>query len=397
MRLVWLALIRKMTRVFKTWYLAMTVAAAAALSGCESGTHQSTTVFPANVKVVSVPVLVTPPAPVKVLPPPVAHDIISKPLPVVPPPALTNATPAPAPKPAWPSNWVNSWVPLESWGQFNGLERPRQLTSGADASYQIFSSNGTFRVQMGSHTLRVGGMDFWLGYAPRAIKGLPYIHSVDGRKTLQPLIDPLLPWPRTNRTIVIDAGHGGKDGGTRSGINNEFEKHYTLDWARRVERLLTAQGWKVVLTRSNDTAVSLQDRVAIAELSKADLFLSLHFNHGPGNDDLAGVETYCLTPTGMPSSINRGYGDDIGAWHPNNAFDDQNFRLAAVLHRAVLATAGAADRGVCRARFLGVLRGQNRPAVLIEGGYLSNPREARKIATSTYRQTLAEGIAKALE
>jgi N-acetylmuramoyl-L-alanine amidase len=59
--------------------------------------------------------------------------------------------------------------------------------------------------------------------------------------------------------------------------------------------------------------------------------------------------------------------------------------------------AGAADRGVRRARFMGVLRGQNRPAVLIEAGYLSNPAEARKIAAAEYRQRLAEAVAQGLE
>src|SRR6185436_5638432 len=246
-------------------------------------------------------------------------------------------------------------------------------------------------------TLRCGGLDFWLGFAPRLIKGLPYIHSVDARKTLQPLLVPTLQLPRTNRVVVIDAGHGGKDSGTKSCINNEYEKHYTLDWARRLERLLAQQGWKVVLTRTNDETLPLPSRVAIAEQVRADLFLSLHFNSGPGNGELSGVETYCLAPTGMPSSLDRGFGDDPSQWHPNNAYDDQNFQLATALHRSVLAASGGTDRCVCRARFLGVLRGQNRPAVLIEGGYLSNPNEARKIATSTYRQSLAEGVANALD
>ena len=151
------------------------------------------------------------------------------------------------------------------------------------------------------------------------------------------------------------------------------------------------------MTRTNDSTLSLAERVALAEREKGDLYLSLHFNSGPGNGDLAGVETYCLAPTGMPSSLNRGFGDDTRERHPNNAFDDQNFQLATALHRSVLAASSGVDRSVCRARFLGVLRGQNRPAVLIEGGYLSNPQEARKIATSVYRQSLAEGVAKALE
>ena len=66
-------------------------------------------------------------------------------------------------------------------------------------------------------------------------------------------------------------------------------------------------------------------------------------------------------------------------------------------HRRLLAATGAADRGVKRARFMGVLRGQNRPAILVEGGYLSNPEEARKIGTPAYRQKLAEAVASALE
>jgi N-acetylmuramoyl-L-alanine amidase len=81
---------------------------------------------------------------------------------------------------------------------------------------------------------------------------------------------------------------------------------------------------------------------------------------------------------------------------PNNAFDAQNLQLALRLHRTLLAVNGNLDRGIRRARFLGVLRGQQRPAILIEGGYLSNPKEASMIARPAYRQKLAEAIAVAL-
>jgi len=67
------------------------------------------------------------------------------------------------------------------------------------------------------------------------------------------------------------------------------------------------------------------------------------------------------------------------------------------LHRALVKSSGALDRGVRRARFMSVLRGQSRPAVLIEGGYLSNPAEAQRIASATYRQTLAEALARGLQ
>jgi N-acetylmuramoyl-L-alanine amidase len=141
----------------------------------------------------------------------------------------------------------------------------------------------------------------------------------------------------------------------------------------------------------------LSKRVAFAEACQADLFLSLHFNSAAPNDREAGLETYCLTPTGLPSNVDRGYGDDPALAFPNNAFDAENLQLALRVHRALLQVNGRLDRGVRRARFLGVLRGQNRPAVLVEGGYLSNPSEARRIADPEYRQRLAEGIAQAVK
>ena len=98
----------------------------------------------------------------------------------------------------------------------------------------------------------------------------------------------------------------------------------------------------------------------------------------------------------MPSTVTRGYYDDTALAFPNNAFDAQNLLVALQVHRALLQINGHHDRGVRRARYLGVLRGQKRPAILIEGGYLSNPHEARQIADPAYRQKLAEAVATAL-
>ena len=98
----------------------------------------------------------------------------------------------------------------------------------------------------------------------------------------------------------------------------------------------------------------------------------------------------------MPSTITRGYYDDPALSFPNNAFDTQNLQVAVQVHRELLQVNGRHDRGLRRARYLGVLRGQNRPAILVEGGYLSNPHEARLIADPAYRQKLAEAVAKAL-
>src|SRR6185369_12046675 len=120
------------------------------------------------------------------------------------------------------------------------------------------------------------------------------------------------------RTIVLDPGHGGADSGTRS-AQNRLEKNYTLDWAIRTERLLTNAGCRVFLTRRNDVDTSLAERVMLADRVHADLFISLHFNSTFPQTQASGIETYCLTPTGMPSTLVRGYTDDERALFPNNA------------------------------------------------------------------------------
>src|SRR5262249_13419444 len=113
--------------------------------------------------------------------------------------------------------------------------------------------------------------------------------------------------------------------------------------------------------------------------------------------DQEGAETYCMTPKGLPSNLTREFDDDVSKSYPNNAFDEQNIQLGARVHRALLQANGHKDRGLRHARFLGVLRGQNRPAVLLEGGYLSNPAEAERIASAEFRQRLAEAVASALQ
>ena len=249
---------------------------------------------------------------------------------------------------------------------------------------------------MGSRVALCSGLECWLGYAPQIIKGIPCVHWLDAQKSLQPLLNGADSHYGNERVIVLDPGHGGKDSGAKSAIKMAFEKEYTLDWALRLRALLATNGWTVLLTRSNDLDISLPERVALAEHTKADLFLSLHFNSGLPNQTLAGVETYCLTPAGLPSNLIRDYEDNPLHVFPNNAYDEQNFQLACRLHRCVVQSLCAVDRGVRRARFMGVLRGQNRPAVLIEAGYLSNPNEARQVASADYRQKLAEAVARAL-
>jgi UDP-glucose 4-epimerase len=169
---------------------------------------------------------------------------------------------------------------------------------------------------------------------------------------------------------------------------------------RALAALLESRGWKVYLTRTNDTDLALTNRVALADQLEAGFFLSLHFNSSNSgvnhHNEKGGLETYCLTPAGMPSTLTREFEDQHLRVYPNNAYDAQNVQYAVRLHRSLVLATAQRDRGVRRARFMTVLQGQNRPAVLIEGGYLSDPKESRLIATASHRQKLAEAVARAL-
>ena len=291
---------------------------------------------------------------------------------------------------------ATTWVPADRWSRENNFGTLRATALAPAPAFVLTSAQGLLTFQAKSLLARWNGQEFHLGFEPQMVVGQPVVHALDLEKNFKPLFRPFEIPTRANRVIVLDPGHGGRNAGTESVLGNGNEKEFTLDWARRLGRLLATNGWQVRLTRTNDADVALSNRVAFAESEHADVFVSLHFNSSAPGREQAGLETYCLTPAGMPSTLKRGYEDDAGLVFANNAFDEQNFQLALKVQRALVKGAGIGDRGVRRARFLGVLRGQNRPAILIEGGYLSNPNEARRIADPAYRQKLAEAVAGAL-
>jgi N-acetylmuramoyl-L-alanine amidase len=308
-------------------------------------------------------------------------------------PSHTNeSTSAPAIQP------TDTWVPLKRWSKLNASVALNRVSPALVPTYTLRSTNGTFTLQQGSRVAHWDGLELRLGFTPQMIDGQPYVHALDLEKTIQPLLQGAPNLPLNSRPVlVIDPGHGGENSGTKSVFGNHYEKEFTLDWALRLQALLASNHWQVFLTRSNDFDLALSNRVAIAGEHKADLFLSLHFNSAAPDETQAGLETYCLTPLGMPSSLTRGFADEADVAFPNNGFDEQNLLLALRVHRALLEINGHHDRGVRRARFPGVLRGQGCPAILVEGGYLSNPHEAQLISDPAYRQKLAEAVAVALE
>jgi len=290
-----------------------------------------------------------------------------------------------------------TWIPFDRWSRENGVGTLREIAAVPAPVYALKTAHGELVFRIKSLLAKWNGLEFHLGFEPVLIGGQPFLHTLDLEKNIKPLLRPFEIPARTNRVLVIDPGHGGRNTGADSVLQNVNEKEFTLDWARRLARLLTTNGWQVFLTRTNDADMSLSNRVALAEEHQADLFISLHFNSSAPGHEQAGLETYCLTPAGMPSTLKRGYEDDTSLTFANNSFDGQNFLFALRLHGSLVKATGEQDRGVRRARFLAVLRGQHRPAVLIEGGYLSNPREARRIADPAFREQLAETLAGALE
>jgi len=312
----------------------------------------------------------------------------------VPVPALHLLTLPPKTSPPAP---ILTWTSLDRWAAENRISAPRKISNSPVASYSISSKRGAMILEIGSRELSWNGIVMHLGFAPEIIDDQLFVYGLDLQKNLAPLLLDQSPAFGTTHIIVLDPGHGGMNVGTHSLVDGRFEKEFTLDWARRIQWLLATNGWQVFLTRTNDSDLALSNRVHFAEAHHADLFISLHFNSAAPDTKQNGLETYCLTPTGMPSTLTRGYSDMWTDRYPNNAFDTENLQLAVRLHSALLHATGEEDRGIRRARFMGVLLGQRRPAVLIEGGYLSNPHETERIESPAFREKLAEAVADALK
>jgi N-acetylmuramoyl-L-alanine amidase len=317
-------------------------------------------------------------------------------------PPVVKIIPAPAsqanpPPKIFPPAPILTWTSLDRWAVANKITAPRRMPDSPVASYAVSSPRGTMILEIGSREATWNGVELHLGFAPEIIDDQLFVHGLDLQKNLEPLLlgEPLAFGAK--RIIVIDPGHGGGNSGTVSVLDGRMEKEFTLDWARRLKPLLEANGWTVFLTRTNDSYVTNSSRVVFATAHHADLFISLHFNSGAPDKKAAGLETYCFSPTGIPSTVTRSYADPWTEKLSSNDFDAENLKLALKLQGALARATGLEDRGVRHVRYIEVLRGQKCPAVLIEGGYLSNPHEAKRIEDPEFRQKLAEAVANALK
>lgn len=167
----------------------------------------------------------------------------------------------------------------------------------------------------------------------------------------------------TFNTVILDAGHGGKDGGAV--WNGLVEKRLCLDTTQRLERLLKAKGMRVIMTRNSDRFVELSDRARHANRYSKSVFVSVHFN-ASRKTSISGMEVFYRSTRGRT--------------------------LAASVLRSMDRRVTGLNRGLFHRDFK-VLRSTSMPAVVVECGYLSNKTEARRCATPAHRQALAEAIA----
>jgi N-acetylmuramoyl-L-alanine amidase len=248
--------------------------------------------------------------------------------------------------------------------------------------------------------ISVNGVRVFLGDPVATTGGQMYVSRVDFERCLAPMLRPghgadVRPGPKV---IVLDAGHGGNDPGNPGKANVKLgtnEKTFTLDVARRTRKLLEAEGYRVVMTREDDSFVALLQRAALANIARADVFVSIHFNALANDHKTSGVEVYTFAPRFQRSSNAWGAtekNDTEDYASPGNRFDHWNVVLAHAIHRRFVVDLKTADRGK-KLMHLAVLRPLNCPGILLECGFLTSDSEVRKIATPAYRQQIAVALA----
>lgn len=212
------------------------------------------------------------------------------------------------------------------------------------------------------------------------------------------------------RRVVIDAGHGGTSPGTSTGTG-VYEKEFTLDIATRLRALLEQQNFEVVMTRTGDQTLTLEERANLANQSKGDVFISIHLNwlKNPNN---RGVETYYLGTTNDPhlnalaAEENRESGYSLADMRNllegiyADVRQDESKRLAEAVQQQLYSglkqvNPQLRDRGVKTAPFV-VLVTTGMPAILAEVSCLSNQAEAELLKQPAYRQKIAEALSSGI-
>jgi N-acetylmuramoyl-L-alanine amidase len=250
------------------------------------------------------------------------------------------------------------------------------------------------RLRIGAHECLMNGVKFVFTHPVANMGEQAYVSRMDLAKLIDPVLRPnFIKNAGDFRTVILDPGHGGKDPGATNSLGTEAG--YNLKVAQIAKSQLQAKGFKVVMTRDSNRYLTLQERVDFANAIRENaIFVSIHFNSG--GRAARGIETFTLSPPGV-SHYGRGLIAADNQARTGNEHDSANIALATSVHGSLLRRLQkhTFDRGIKRARF-SVLSGVRHPAILMEGGFMSHPYEARLIANETYQNAVAGGIVDAI-
>ena len=193
-----------------------------------------------------------------------------------------------------------------------------------------------------------------------------------------------------NNIIFLDPGHGGKDPG--ASYYNITEKELNMQVYQKLRKELEGLGYTVLSSRDSDVFVDfVTERSRMVNKTDSDIFISIHFNaSGNPASNRAGIQTYSYKEaTDHPSKINP-------YWHNHPDRISESNRLAADIHSSLLAETGAKDAGLLQSSFA-VLRETDKPAVLLELGYIDNFNENQQVRSDAYQNRLVAGIVKGIQ
>ncbi|HEY4639248.1 MAG TPA: N-acetylmuramoyl-L-alanine amidase, partial [Candidatus Udaeobacter sp.] len=263
------------------------------------------------------------------------------------------------------------------------------------AKIQTDTANRPLEFVSGSREAIINGARSWLCFPVIEQNGKSLVSRTDLAKTIEPLLRPhRVPDVGKVQTVVLDAGHGGYDKGQLSRYG--AEKDFALDVVRKLRPILQAKGFRVVMTREGDYFVPLEVRAQIANSARNSIFVSVHFNGSGDDPNATGFEIFSFTPRGAPSTSDSAISSRAYNAQPGSTVDAQSTALSACVYHSLLGHIPEYDRGIKRARFA-VLRLTKVPAVLIEGGFLTEHGESKLISNKDWRAKLAAAIGVGIE
>jgi N-acetylmuramoyl-L-alanine amidase len=247
----------------------------------------------------------------------------------------------------------------------------------------------------GSREIIINGARSWLCFPLIEHDGKFLVSRMDVAKTIEPQLRPhRIPNIGRLQTVVLDPGHGGHDKGAVGRYG--YEKNFALDVARKLRPLLQAKGLRVIMTREGDYFVPLEVRAQIANAAQDSIFVSIHFNATDRDPNATGFEIFSFTPRGAPSTSDTSLTLSSLDMQAGSTVDTQSMALSSCIYHSLLGHIPEFDRGIKRARFA-VLRLTRVPAVLIEGGFLTERGESELIAKSDWRTKLAQSISVGIQ